>query len=319
MLLTFNNNAAIPDKLNDFYDQAFATLFNMHDATKDAYVRDIRTQLGCEDFKLVFSYICFKSYFSSEYEFTELRIREYISMAKEKYSTFRFTVDEFLDDLISSVCMIVKDGLNYHFAHRSFQEYFAAWYTCKLTDNIQSKLLSNWLKESDTAITDSYFTMLFNMQSEKVNKIIFSPILGQIKKKYVNLGFSIDFLTSLFCGVMLKTHRYDGAMHKSLSLAIKDKQKCYTLKLACLLNGYGFPPVNTETEGNVFDVLKQSGATLGENISFDAALKLVSENDLLQALKWFDNQIAFIISLLERNKESNIGQKRKVSSILDEL
>ena len=50
MLLTFDNRASIPDKLNDFYEQAFATLFNMHDATKEAYVRDIRSGLGLRRF-----------------------------------------------------------------------------------------------------------------------------------------------------------------------------------------------------------------------------------------------------------------------------
>ena len=65
MLLTFQKHASIPERLNDFYDEAFVTLFNVHDATKDSYVRDIRSGLGCEDFKLVFSYICFKSYFLS--------------------------------------------------------------------------------------------------------------------------------------------------------------------------------------------------------------------------------------------------------------
>ena len=57
MLLTFNNHASIPEKLNDFYEEAFSTLFNMHDATKDCYVRDIRSKLGCEDFKTIFAYI----------------------------------------------------------------------------------------------------------------------------------------------------------------------------------------------------------------------------------------------------------------------
>ena len=60
MLLTFQKHASIPDRLNDFYEEAFVTLFNVHDATKDSYVRDIRSGLGCEDFKLIFSYICFK-------------------------------------------------------------------------------------------------------------------------------------------------------------------------------------------------------------------------------------------------------------------
>ena len=146
MLLTFNNHASIPEKLNDFYEEAFSTLYNMHDATKDCYVRDIRTNLGCEDFKTVFAYICFKSYFAGEFEFSENKLRQYIQLAKSKFTTLRFSIDDFQEDLILSVCMLIKDGLNYRFAHRSFQEYFAAWYTCKITDDTQAKLLSAWME-----------------------------------------------------------------------------------------------------------------------------------------------------------------------------
>ena len=111
MLLTFDNRASIPDKLNDFYEQAFATLFNMHDATKDAYVRDIRTGLGCEDFKLIFAYFCFKSYFAGDTEFTEVSLRKYITMCQNKFSNITFKIDDFLVDLNQSVCMLVKYSL----------------------------------------------------------------------------------------------------------------------------------------------------------------------------------------------------------------
>ena len=132
MLLTFDNRASIPDKLNDFYEQAFATLFNMHDATKEAYVRDIRSKLGCEDFKLVFAYFCFKSYFAGDFEFSEGQLYEYLSSAKAKFENVQFKIEDFKEDLTQSVCMLVKEGITYRFSHRSFQEYFAAWYTCKL-------------------------------------------------------------------------------------------------------------------------------------------------------------------------------------------
>lgn len=32
MLLTFSNHASIPENLNEFYEEAFTTLFNMHDS-----------------------------------------------------------------------------------------------------------------------------------------------------------------------------------------------------------------------------------------------------------------------------------------------
>lgn len=323
MLLTFNNHAAIPDKLNDFYDQAFATLYNMHDATKDAYVRDIRTQLGCEDFKLIFAYICFKSYFSSEYEFSEPRIREYISMAKEKFEQYSFSVEDFLEDLTSSVCMIVKDGLTYHFSHRSFQEYFAAWYTCKLTDEIQSKLLSNWLKESDAAINDSYFTMLFNMQPEKVNKIIFFPIIGLINRKYNKIGFSMELLNELFKGVSLrKYYKNENGTKKSrktLTLTIKDRQKCSAIRLICVLNGYAFDTLDNKTEEKVFNKIERKLKKSSGFIPFNTVLEIVDEDSLLEALQWFKNQLTFSISCLNKYKKNDVSKKKKVSSILNEL
>ena len=135
--------------------------------------------MGCEDFKHVFAYLCFKSYFNGEFEFTEGRLRYYLQQAKDKLSRIKFSIEDFQEDLTMSVCMLVKEGLVYRFSHRSFQEYFAAWYTCKLTDDIQAKLLSNWIKESDSIFSDSYFQMLFDLQSEKVNKIVLCPKIGR--------------------------------------------------------------------------------------------------------------------------------------------
>nr|WP_272878539.1 NACHT domain-containing protein [Clostridium sp. Cult3] len=184
MLLTFDNRASIPDKLNDFYEQAFATLYNIHDASKGAYKRDIRCGLGYEDFKLVFSYVCFKSYFNDEYSFTEKSIREYIEDAKNKFKPdIIFNVDDFKEDLIQSVCMLVKEGLNYRFSHRSFQEYFAAFYTTKLSDKEQEMLIVRWLKQLSFFDDYSYLYMLYNLQKDRFNRNIIYPILLEIQEK----------------------------------------------------------------------------------------------------------------------------------------
>lgn len=255
MLLTFNNHASIPEKLNDFYEEAFATLFNMHDATKDCYVRDIRSSLGCEDFKMIFAYICFKSYFKGDFEFSEARLRDYIQQAKEKFNDRFFSVDDFQEDLTLSVCMLVKDGLNYRFTHRSFQEYFAAWYTCKLTDDVQSKLLTGWLSESSSCLTDEYIGMLFDLQTDKVNKIIFCPGIKTIKSIYEEHGFSCDLLRKMFDGITINRRYFkeNGQTRKCYvaSLYVKDRYLCNIMQLACRLNKYPFPrspEFNTETE-----------------------------------------------------------------------
>ena len=127
MLLTFESRVSIPDKLNDFFEQAFTTLFHTHDATKGGYKRDIRSKLGYEDFKAVFSYFCFKSFFNSDYKFSENKALEYIGAAKQKriIDTY-FNSMDYLKDLTNSVCMLIHEGLEFRFSHRSFQDFFGA-------------------------------------------------------------------------------------------------------------------------------------------------------------------------------------------------
>lgn len=333
MLLTFNNHASIPDKLNDFYEQAFSTLFNMHDATKDAYVRDIRTGLGCEDFKSVFSYICFKSYFADQYEFTTSELHDYISKAKQKFEKLQFEVDDYLEDLTSSVCMLIKEGLKYRFSHRSFQEYFAALYTCKLTDAIQKSVLTSWLKESNSIVTDSYFKMLFNLQGEKVNKIVLAPGLKEIKKLYESLGFSIKLLKKLFSHIGVKTYyiftenpkeKEKSIPQKRLSLRIKNNYLCQVLSLTCHLNSFVYADETTPDEieaiKTIDESIKEKRITSNsfDYFAIDKIAEIVGEEALLAALSWLKNEIDFALSILDKNDKKTIKDK-DVASIIKGL
>ena len=326
MLLTFQKHASIPERLNDFYDEAFVTLFNVHDATKDSYVRDIRSGLGCEDFKLVFSYICFKSYFNGEFQFSESRLRFYIQQAKEKFNRFNFTVENFQEDLTQSVCMLVKEGGIYRFSHRSFQEYFAAWYTCKLVDDVQAKLLLNWIQESDSVLSDSYFTMLFDLQSEKVNKIILCPILKEIKKLYLQYGFSIELLNILFKGMKF-TKRLNGEETRYITtLTIKNQYLCYGLMLNNRLNMFPYSDNDNNREKQIFEkmekhmVSKKHKRSVGRmSVTFDEVLEVFKPDEILNHLEEFQNQIEFALQIVEKYDDKKISRKKKVSTILEEL
>ena len=316
MLLTFDNRASIPDKLNDFYEQAFATLFNMHDATKEAYVRDIRSGLGCEDFKMIFAYFCFKSYFTGENEFNEISLRKYLQMCQNKFGNIKFDIDNFLTDLTQSVCMLVKEGINYRFTHRSFQEYFAAWYTCKLVDSEQSELLENWIKTSNAIKTDSYFTMLYNLQGEKVNKIILYPGIKKLRKKYLETGFSMPFLKYLFSGVNIERRREDKKWTYRLSLRIKNSYLCNILMQTCKLNNYTYPALNRNREIEVAKKLSENSKK--KFLYFSAALKIVSESNMLEALEWFKGQVEFALAIAEKI-EKNKSKGKTMEDILNKL
>ena len=331
MLLTFQKHASIPERLNDFYDEAFVTLFNVHDATKDSYVRDIRSGLGCEDFKLVFSYICFKSYFNEEFQFSESRLRFYIQQAREKFDRFNFTVENFQEDLTQSVCMLVKEGGAYRFSHRSFQEYFAAVYTCKLVDDVQSKLLLNWIQESDSVLYDSYFTMLFDLQSEKVNKIILCPILMEIKKLYSQYGFSIELLNIIYKGVTFTKDPFIEKEQYIIYLNMKNQYLSRGLKLNSRLNMFRYLGDNDERERQIYKKIEKCIAEVcirnnkcGNwpsilKLTFDEVLEFLKPEELLEYLDFLKSQIEFAIQIVEKYDDRKISRKKKVSTILEEL
>lgn len=180
MLLTFENRASIPDRLNDFYEQAFSALFYRHDASKGAYKRDIASNLGYEDFRKVFSYFCFKSFFNDQYSFTERESLDYIEKAiKRNIIDKKFSSLDFFYDLKNSVCMLICEGNEYKFIHRSFQEYFAAVYTTQLSDEVQKKLLVEFSK-TIFSFRNSYYYMLYWLQENRFIKNFLYPELKKI-------------------------------------------------------------------------------------------------------------------------------------------
>ena len=88
-----------------------------------------------------------------------------------------------IDDLINSVCVICKDGLNYRFTHRSFQEYFTAVFLKELSDESLKKMGLELIKKDPYRATDdSVFSMLYDMSEERTEQNIILPLLELIEK-----------------------------------------------------------------------------------------------------------------------------------------
>ena len=322
MLLTFSVHATLPTNLNEFYEQAFSTLYDGHDATKDCFVRDIRSRLSYENFKTVFAYICFKSYFKGQFEFSESSLCSYIEQAQKKFSELPFSVTDFKIDLTQSICMMIREGLHYRFIHRSFQEYFAAWYTCKLTDDIQSKLLTRWLSESNIYTADGYLQSLFTLQPDKVNKIVFCPGIKKLKELYDKTGFCYDFVCKIFKGINIFFSQENYNL-KTVGFSVQDRYLCNILYLTCGLNNY----LNSYTEPNASktdQVIEKLAATISDNrISYtwsvDELKKVITPDEFIDCFSWCNDYLQFCFDLYEKYNHNPVSKKRTVSSIIDEL
>ena len=163
MLMTFQKNASIPDKMYLFYGRAFETLFNQHDAVKEQYERPRKTKLHIDEFSGIFSTFCFATYVKEKFEFTKTEVVAHLREAV-RYHGSEVDVECLLYDLQESVCLLVSEGGDYFFVHRSFQEYFTALFlsTCPEQDRdrfLDSRAARHW---------DEVLPMLFDMASEQL-------------------------------------------------------------------------------------------------------------------------------------------------------
>lgn len=144
MFLTFRRTNSIPDHLADFYGKTFDALYSLHDSTnKGTYQREFHCkELNEPSFRNLLAHFCFHSYFQEDYEFSKDSILSYIEKGIQKLGLSQVRAQDYMDDLCDTVCILVKEGNTYRFSHRSFQAYFAALYTRRLSNEQQKHLFA---------------------------------------------------------------------------------------------------------------------------------------------------------------------------------
>ena len=169
MYITFVDNNIIPEHLTDFYEAAYDALYKRHDANKDGvFERDYKCKkLGEKEFKDLFSYFCFQSYFIQQYEFSKEEICEYIKKGIERLNLKELIENPgmFFNDIKDIVCLIVEEGSKFKFTHRSFQTYFAAYYTATQVSDEQQKTFLGKEIRNQNFLRDDFFYMLNEMSN----------------------------------------------------------------------------------------------------------------------------------------------------------
>lgn len=310
MLMTFENNAELPEKLNDFYEQAFLTLFSKHDAYKNMYRREIKSNLSYADFKKMFSCFCFLTYLKRRFELKEHEALAFIESAKE-LSGIQKDIDarSYLDDLVHFVCMLIQDGWVLSYSHRSFQEYFAAVYISTLPDEDQKQLIEKMIHKINIQI-DNIIYFLYDQQPERFIKNIMYPNLVKWKKEIEEVGH-LEFLITKFSGLSYSDRNIGKAF-----LGIRLKDENYSLFRDMMQKINKFTENNgstyiTYTEGNRQNIIKyfqfrkvgfESFLNLKHTIIWEDVTKFMEYwvNDLKNMMKYLDEY--------EKKAYSNIGK-----------
>jgi len=113
--------------------------------------------------------------------------------------------DDMLRDLVESVCILQKDGLNYSFTHRSFQEYFSAFCMSYLVPGKSGDIC----KKIARRYTDNVIYMLYDMNHELLETeyilVMLEEIIRMVKNKNEDMPF--EFIRGI-SGLLLvhRTH-----------------------------------------------------------------------------------------------------------------
>lgn len=178
MLLTYGDVSHIPHKLSTFYSQAYEALFLRHDALKPGFQRERRSGLDIQEYARAFAAFCLQSYDNREFSFSRVRALEMLAAARA-IAMLNFDDEAFLNDAVQAVCLLLEEGLEIAFAHRSFQEYFVARFIQFSPPDIKAKLVERFVP---TAEADAVISLLWELDPYIVEKHYLLPKLAQIRE-----------------------------------------------------------------------------------------------------------------------------------------
>jgi hypothetical protein len=163
MLLTYADIGSVPAKMHIFYEQAFETLFYRHDTWKEAgYQRKHYSDVPVNEFRDCLSSFCISSYQKSQYEFTTSAALDLIQKAAT-FEGISLNAADFLKDLEESICILLLDGLTFTFTHRSFQEYFSAYFISRAPPVALQSLLDDLVAHRGDVVIPMAFDMNRNL------------------------------------------------------------------------------------------------------------------------------------------------------------
>ncbi|MBT2667319.1 hypothetical protein J7J00_17720 [Bacillus sp. ISL-4] len=202
MFLTYEEFAEIPGKVHVFYANAFTVLYSKHDATK-SFKRQHKTNrdIGYDEFVKVLYALSALSYMDSNITFSYSELEEYINNSKKITKVNNFDTEDFVADIVESICLFYLDGLKYNFQHRSFQEFFTAKFILKLPDKKMYAILSKLIeKRFDSLETDNVLNLIIEMEKEKFEKVFLIPKLKEIINSLQGQNESITHFNFLATG-----------------------------------------------------------------------------------------------------------------------
>jgi hypothetical protein len=179
---TYGFNQSIATKITSFYDEVFNALYKGHDLSKAGFAREKSSGLDAEDFRRLlrgFSFLLAAKQIDNLE--TQTQATAVIDEAIRLTSIQPASASAFLDDLVVAVPLLVKEGTEYRFIHKSIGEFFAAEFL-----SYQSNSEQLIARIRDGSLYEGFINS-FQFLSEINPSIFRRSIVGPVAKSFLEM------------------------------------------------------------------------------------------------------------------------------------
>lgn len=142
-IFTFNAYPELPKYKNKFYWNVFDTLCTKHDSftKKGFWLHERKSNLLNDDFENILKWLSYATIFKGKYNFDYEYLKPLLSEILSKLG-LKCDIENLIYDLTVSISILIQDGTEYTFPHKSLQEYFTASLIKGLNEQQKQKIYS---------------------------------------------------------------------------------------------------------------------------------------------------------------------------------
>lgn len=190
---SFDFKKDIPIKKTQFYRQVYDALFESHDLTKEGYLKRKKySKLHIDDFERVLRYVGFFTFKENKVEYEVSYILKIIENVQTYLPELSFKASDLLKDLLETVPLFKKEGLNVKWSHKSLQEYFAAKFLWVDAKDKQEQILKKIYSELSAFRFDNLIDLFYELDPQTLESTFLYWLLLDFKdfcrNKYVHLS-----------------------------------------------------------------------------------------------------------------------------------
>ncbi|WP_297429459.1 NACHT domain-containing NTPase [Clostridium sp.] len=281
LYLAFSYRRDLPNGKHIFYKQVYEALFLDHDKSKGgAYVHPKKSNLNIDDFHKILRILGFITLRQGISYSKEILI-ENLGIVKKKALEINFNESDFIDDLEHTVPLFLKEGNEYRWCHKSFQEYFAANYIYLDSKENQSIILSTIAKTDKLTKYYNVLDFYYDLDYRGFMESIMYPIVLEFEEfcanSYSNKIFKGYNSDQIYIRKAIQ-FKYSKIFIKKLSKGNKDE-------IVKNLTGF-LQSVNLDPDNTTLQILPNSVAFISDSKPIKQLMELlyIKGNKLVNSL-----------------------------------